>query len=213
MIRWYKNIGIGTLALLEPMSIALSLREAIMKRYYVLSFVALVFLAGCGGGGDCTNSVACVQPDPNSLVESSALVGVYDVEYSLSASSCLGAALLPKLREEYSASLGVGYHGAPTIEVSSSNGITYLTYSTVDNTDGRTFFHAVEDFEGRHDLPNFVSGMTCSETIFLSIYNIDKAPLSVTRTSDITCTRKSDDSSVSCQVVYNGSGAFTRTDK
>lgn len=175
--------------------------------------VAAIVALGCGGGGGsdtCNDSVACIQPDPASLVDSAALIGSYDIQYSLASNSCPGAAPLSSLREQYSASSGVGYHGAPTIEVSSSNGIPYLAYSTIDNTDGKTFFRAVEDFGGQHELPNFLPGLKCTETISLSLFNIEKPELSATRTSDILCLGASDESSVSCQVVYTGAGSFTK---
>ena len=170
--------------------------------------------AGCGGSGgsdECNDSVACIQPDPESIVDSTALLGSYEINYALTSSSCAGASPLQQLRERYLVTSGVGYHGISTIEVSSDTGPDYQTFSTVGNTDGKTYFNVSEI--GDQELLNFISGLRCSESISLSFFDLGQSSASVVRTSDIDCAKSGEPivqgSSAHCQVVYRGEGSFS----
>ncbi len=177
-------------------------------------FVILA-LAGCGGGGGgddvCNDSVACIQPDPALSVDSTALVGTYDVPYVLQSNSCEGASPLAKLHESYEVTTGFGYHGIPTIDVASNTGLSYYDFSTVGNTDGATFFDAFQI--GGQQLANFRPGLDCSEEISLTFRNVGQSKASVVRTSGIDCVPPPsvvvNGISEHCEVVYTGVASFT----
>lgn len=183
--------------------------------YYRTSIaIALIILTGCGGGGgndECNDSVACIQPDPNSLVDSTALLGSYNMSYSISSNSCAGTSPLRTVHEIYSATSGVGYHGIPTIELSSNTGRIYSGNSADNNTDGKTFFSAAEI--GSTSLVNFLPNMDCVESITLDFFDLGSSTASVVRTSDIDCADAGEvivvGSTNHCKVIYNGTGSFT----
>lgn len=172
----------------------------------------LLCVAGCGGGGGedvCNDSVACIQPDPALTVDSTALVGTYDVPYLLQSNSCEGASPLPQLQERYEVTTGFGYHGIPTIDVASNTGVSYYDFSSVGNTDGVTYFDAFQI--GQQQLANFRPGMDCVETITLTFRDVAQSKASVVRTSEIDCSESGVEqwSPVHCQVVYSGVASFT----
>lgn len=182
-----------------------------MLRTSALLIVSVIGIIGCSGGGgsdECKDSVRCIGPDPATIVESSDVLGMYDIQYNLSSNTCTGSAPLKLLHEQYNATSGFGYHGYPTIEVSSSTGAAFSAYSSVENTDGKTYFSNANEF-GVRELTNFISGMTCSEYVTLSFFDIGNSKATVVRTSDISCLKSSDGSALSCQVIYNGQGNFS----
>lgn len=182
-----------------------------MRVPHVPSFVLLGFLltAGCGGGGGedvCNDSVACIQPDPALTIDSTALVGTYDVPYALQSNSCEGASPLPQLRERYEVTTGFGYHGIPTIDVASNTGVIYYDFSSVGNTDGATYFDAFQ--VGQQELTNFRPGLDCVETLSLAFREVGQSKASVVRTSEIDCAEPGvtivQGGTGHCQVVYAG---------
>ena len=109
--------------------------------------------------------------------------------------------------ENYSVSEGTGYHGFPTIEAMSDTNLDLANISSVDNTDGKTFFQ-VEETASARELPNFITGFTCSETVSVLFFSIQNGSASATRTSAISCVDSQNLVSQVCEVIYNGQGLF-----
>lgn len=186
----------------------------LLGRSFIVTSVML--FTGCGGGGgssECNDSVACIQPDPASVVDSAALLGAYDIRYELTSNTCLGSSPLQSLHEKYSAASGVGYHAIPTIEVTTDAGLELSGFSVVGNTDGATFFNVFGI--GSHDLVNFIPGMDCVESVSLAFHEIGAGRAAVTRVSGIDCADPGEviveGAPGHCEVVYKGNGEFTPT--
>jgi len=189
-------------------------RRLFMLRTCHFLVIALLLLTECGGGGgsdECNDSVACIGPNPETDIDATAILGSYDINYSLASNSCVGASPLRNLHETYVATSGFGYHAIPTVDVASNTGLSYQNYSSANNTDGQTFLTVYEI--GSQNLVNFLSGMDCVEEIGLSFTNINTSKVLLQRTSYIDCANPGETivqgSSPHCEVVYNGQGKFT----
>ena len=149
----------------------MSAHHPLAKRLTAILTTSLVLLfIACGGGSSantCNDSVACIGPDPSTLIDSAALLGSYSIRYTLRSNSCSNSAPQNVLNESYQVTSGIGYHGIPTLEVTSENGVNYSTFSTVGNTDGVSSFQAYET--GEQKLVNFVAGMDCYEVLALTL--------------------------------------------
>lgn len=176
----------------------------------------LFTLIACGGGGKggdeiCNDSVRCIQPDPERIVESSALHGVYTILFELASNTCPNRKLIHELSDTFKGAEGVGYHGHPTLDLLSSSGDLYTGYSSVNNTDGRTFF---SNIVGLSEIPldDFLPGMTCKEQITLHLEGVSSNVATMRRDSSIKCNQNSEtqntNSDVVCEVTYTGSGSF-----
>lgn len=180
----------------------------------LLLLICSLFLASCGGGGgdeeECTDSVACIGPDPRYDVDSSKLLGNYNVDYVLDSNTCTGSSPLRNLSENYIVTAGTGYHALPTIEVASSSGVSYLNFSNINNTDGETFFNVFQ--ADSQDLENFISGKVCVEQTSLEFSQIEQGSgigrARLRRISHIDCDDQGvtivQGSSPHCEVVYSG---------
>lgn len=190
--------------------------DLFLKFSFAILTLAIMSCGGGSGEDQCNNSVACIQPDPETTIDARELLGTYDVNYKISSNTCSKAFPLKTLHEIYNVTSGSGYHAFPTIEVAGNNGISYQTFSTEGNTDGKIFFNVTEISE--HNLPDFQVGMNCSESIslYFSMYYAGESEsdlskrASVIRTSKIDCQQSSAVEIIhdTCQVVYNGDGSF-----
>ena len=183
------------------------------KTLIVLAII-VSFIFGCGGSGgtaeECNNSVACIGPDPEFTVDSSALLGLYSTSITLRTNSCEGASPLAQLSESYLVTSGLGYHAIPTIDVSSSTGAQFQNFSSVGNTDGVSYFKVFQ--VGSQELLDFVPNMVCSESISLNFSNVNQGKALVERVSEIDCANPGETIvqgiSAHCQVVYQGEASF-----
>jgi hypothetical protein len=188
-----------------------------MNSKFTLLIAATLVLLACGGGRGsvedegCNDSVACIQPDPDKIVDSTNLNGLYRIKFNLSLNTCPNKNLLRLLSESFDSNDGVGYHGHPTIEMQSSFGVLYSGYASVENTDGKTYFSNIQSIT-RVMLDEFISGMTCDEELTLHLANITEKTVSARRDSTITCRSEDNpldqNSQLICKVGYDGTGTF-----
>ncbi len=177
-----------------------------------LALWTLLFAAiGCGGGGhhdDTPESIGDLTL-PSTLFDPTVFNGIYSISYTLVTKTCRNSSPLAVLSETYTVTSGTGFRGLPVNNVTADNGLGFVGYSTDSNTDGVSFFTAAED-GGPHNLPNFVAGYACNETISLRFQNSGtdgNRSTQATRTSNISCVFPNDDTfDFSCQVVYEGTG-------
>ncbi len=162
-------------------------------------------VSACGGGGDeCNDSVACITPDPDQLVDATPFFGQYKVSYDLSENTCEGSNVLPQLEENYSVSSGTGYHGLPLILATSDVGISYSSPASKDTSDGISYFQVFQ--EGTRTLDNLIAGLACEESIQLYFRNIQNpSGITVSRYSVLNCESIDSPATYTCNVTYEGS--------
>lgn len=169
-----------------------------------LLFFLLVTSCGGGGGDDvCNDSVACIAPDPDILVDTTPFLGVYKTDFYLASNTCEKSAAVDKFSETYTVMEGVGYHGFPLFSVASDTGLTFVSTATKDVSDGESYFQTFQ--EGTRTLSNFIPGLTCEESINLFFRNVGAGSgITVSRTSQISCVGINNAATYSCEVYYEG---------